>query len=62
MDIFELDKKNLVELRKIAAKLNFPKPIRMKREGLIIKIAQTLAEAEGIEMRGVCLPVTVASL
>ena len=52
MDIFELDKKNLVELRKIAAKLNFPKPIRMKREGLIIKIAQTLAEAEGIEMRG----------
>jgi len=52
MDIFELDKKNLVELRKIAVELNFPKPIRMKREGLIIKIAQTMAEAEGIEMRG----------
>lgn len=52
MDIFELNKKNLVELRKIAVDLNFPKPIRMKREGLVIKIAQTLAEAEGIEMRG----------
>jgi len=52
MDIFELNKKNLVELRKIAVELNFPKPIRMKREGLIIKIAQTMAEAEGIEMRG----------
>lgn len=52
MDIFELEKKSFKELRKIAEELNFQKPIRLKREGLIIKIAQSLAEAEGLEMRG----------
>lgn len=52
MDIFELEHKTLKELRKIAEDLNFPKPVRIKREGLIVKIAQTLAEAEGLEMRG----------
>jgi len=52
MDIFELDKKSLNELRRIAEDLNFPKPIRLKREGLVVKIAQVLAEQEGLEMRG----------
>ena len=52
MDIFELDKKPLNELRRIAEDVNFPKPIRLKREGLIVKIAQLLAEQEGLEMRG----------
>ncbi len=52
MDIFELDKKPLNELRRIAEDMNFPKPIRLKREGLIVKIAQLLAEQEGLEMRG----------
>lgn len=52
MDIFELDKKNIKELRKMAEELNFPKPVRQKREGLIVKIAQTLGEAEGLEIRG----------
>lgn len=52
MDIFELDKKNIKELRKMAEDLNFPKPVRQKREGLIVKIAQTLGEAEGLEIRG----------
>ncbi len=52
MDIFELDKKPLNELRRIAEDMNFPKPIRLKREGLIVKIAQILAEQEGLEMRG----------
>lgn len=52
MDIFELDKKSLNELRHIAEDLNFPKPIRLKREGLVVKIAQVLAEQEGLEMRG----------
>jgi len=36
----------------MAEDLNFPKPIRLKREGLIVKIAQTLAEQEGLEIRG----------
>jgi len=52
MDIFELEKKNITELRKMAEELNFPKPVRYKREGLIVKIAQTLGEAEGLEIRG----------
>ena len=52
MDILELDKKSFKELRKMAEDLNFPKPIRYKREGLIIKIVQSLAEAEGLEMSG----------
>ena len=52
MDIFELEKKTVKQLSKIAKDLNIPNLNRLKREGLIIKIAQTLAEAEGLEMRG----------
>ena len=52
MDLLELEQKSLKELKKMAEELNFPKPNRLKREGLIIKIAQTLAEQEGLEMRG----------
>ena len=52
MDIFELETKSIKELKKMAEDLNLPKPIRLKREGLIVKIAQSLAEAEGIEMGG----------
>jgi len=52
MDIFELEHKSFKELRKIAEELNFPKPVRMKREGLIVKIAQALGEEEGLEIRG----------
>ena len=52
MDIFELEHKSFKELRKIAEELNFPKPVRIKREGLIVKIAQALGEEEGLEIRG----------
>ena len=52
MDILELESKTIKELRKIAEDLNFPKPIRLKREGLIVKIAQVLGEQEGLEIRG----------
>ncbi|HNZ15831.1 MAG: transcription termination factor Rho [Anaerolineaceae bacterium] len=52
MDIFELEKKTVKQLSKIAVDLNIPNSNRLKREGLIIKIAQSLAEAEGLEMRG----------
>ncbi len=52
MDIFELEKKNVKQLSKIAKDLNIPNTNRLKREGLIVKIAQSLAEAEGLEMRG----------
>ncbi len=52
MDIFELEKKTVKQLTKIAKDLNIPNTNRLKREGLIVKIAQSLAEAEGLEMRG----------
>lgn len=52
MDIFELDKKSLKELKKIAEDMNFPKPNRLKREGIIAKISQMLGEQEGLEVRG----------
>ena len=52
MDIFELEKKTVKQLSTIAKDLNIPNINRLKREGLIIKIAQSLAEAEGLEMRG----------
>ncbi len=52
MDIFELEKKTVKQLSKIAKDLEIPNLNRLKREGLIIKIAQSLAEAEGLEMRG----------
>lgn len=52
MDIFELEKKTVKQLSKIAQDLNIPNSNRLKREGLIVKIAQALAEAEGLEMRG----------
>ena len=52
MDIFELEKKTVMQLSKIAQDLNIPNSNRLKREGLIVKIAQSLAEAEGLEMRG----------
>jgi transcription termination factor Rho len=52
MDIFELEKKTVKQLSKIAKDLNIPNLNRLKREGLIIKIARALAEAEGLEMRG----------
>jgi transcription termination factor Rho len=52
MDIFELEKKTVKQLSKIAKDLEIPNLNRLKREGLIIKIAKSLAEAEGLEMRG----------
>ncbi len=52
MDIFELEKKTVKQLSKIAKDLNIPNFNRLKREGLIVKIAQSLAEAEGLDMRG----------
>lgn len=52
MDIFELEKKTVKQLTKIAKDLNIPSTNRLKREGLIVKIAQSLAEAEGLDMRG----------
>ena len=51
MDIFELEKKNVKQLSKIAKDLNIPNTNRLKREGLIVKIAQSSLKPK-VRMRG----------
>jgi transcription termination factor Rho len=52
MNIQELENQPLAALRKVAADYNIPDAMRLKKEALIIKIAQKEAEKEGIELRG----------
>ena len=57
MDIFDLEKMSVKDLRKAAKELNLPTPERLKREGLIFQIARRLGEEEGLEVRGGVLEV-----
>ncbi|HOM66560.1 MAG TPA: transcription termination factor Rho [Brevefilum fermentans] len=52
MDILELEKKSLSELRSMAKDLNVERPHRHKKESLILHIARALGESEGLEIRG----------
>jgi len=52
MDIAELEKKTLPELRKIASELNIPDIRLKKKEYLTIAIASQMAQNEGKEMGG----------
>jgi len=52
MDVFELEKMTVKQLRKLAVDLNIPNSNRLKREGLIFQIARQLGEEEGLEVRG----------
>lgn len=52
MEIIELEKQTTKQLQKIAKDLNIENVNRLKRDGLIVKIAQLLAEAEGLEISG----------
>jgi transcription termination factor Rho len=52
MDILDLEKKTLSELRSIAHELGIPRPQRHKKESLILLIARAMGEAEGLEVRG----------
>jgi transcription termination factor Rho len=52
MDILELEKKSLFELRSMAKDLNIQRPNRHKKESLILHIARALGENEGLEIRG----------
>jgi transcription termination factor Rho len=52
MNVLELGKKTLLELRQIAMDLNVPKAAQLKKEKLIISIRQAEAEKEGQEVRG----------
>jgi transcription termination factor Rho len=57
MEIVELEKQTTKELQKMAKDLNIENSKRLKRDGLVVKIAQSLADAEGLEMSGGVLEV-----
>lgn len=57
MEIVELEKQTTKELQKMAKDLNIENFKRLKRDGLVVKIAQSLADAEGLEMSGGVLEV-----
>ncbi len=52
MDILGLEKKTLSELRSIAKELGIVRPMRSKKEGLILELARAIGESEGLEIRG----------
>ncbi len=52
MKVLELEKAPLATLRQMARDLNVSEAHRLKKEDLILRIQQTEAEREGIELRG----------
>lgn len=52
MNILELEKKPLTELRQQAKELEISRASRLKKEDLVMKIRQVEAEKEGLEIRG----------
>ena len=52
MNISELEKASLVELRRMAKEFDIPSAARMKKEDLILRLLQANAERQGLELRG----------
>ena len=52
MNILELEKKPLSELRQMGKEYNIPRANLLKKEALLIKIRNADAEKEGVEIRG----------
>jgi len=52
MEILDLEKKTLAELRTIAHEMGVPRPNRHKKESLILLLARAIGEEEGLEIRG----------
>jgi transcription termination factor Rho len=52
MEVIELEKAPLATLRQMAREMSVPGANRLKKDDLILRIQQTQAEKEGIEMRG----------
>jgi transcription termination factor Rho len=52
MKILELENAPLAALRDIARELNVPNAARLKKENLILRIRQSEAEKEGLDVRG----------
>ena len=52
MNVLELEKKPLLELRQIAMDFNIPKAAQLKKEKLVMLVRQAEAERDGLEVRG----------
>lgn len=52
MNILEMEKTPLIELRARAKEMGIPRANRLKKEDLILKIRQGEAESDGLEVRG----------
>jgi transcription termination factor Rho len=52
MNISELEKTSLVDLRRLAKEFEIPSAVRMKKEDLILRLLQANAERQGLELRG----------
>jgi transcription termination factor Rho len=52
MEIIEMEKKPLAELRAMAKTLGIDRANRLKKEELVVRIRQAEAEKEGLEVRG----------
>lgn len=52
MNILELENAPLLNLRQMAKDLNVPDAMRLKKEVLMLKIAQANAEKDGVDLRG----------
>jgi len=52
MEIAELEKQPLIVLRQQATELNVPRAARLKKEQLVMRIRQAIAEQDGLEIRG----------
>ncbi|GAB4403885.1 MAG: transcription termination factor Rho [Anaerolineales bacterium] len=52
MNVAELEKMPLARLRDMARELSVKEPMRLKREELVLRLRQVIAERDGQEMRG----------
>ncbi len=52
MNIADLEKMNLADLRRAAKDFEIPGSVRMKKEDLILRLLQANAERQGLELRG----------
>jgi transcription termination factor Rho len=52
MNIADLEKSSLLELRRTAKEFEIPGAARMKKEDLILRLLQANAERQGLELRG----------
>lgn len=52
MEIAEIERQPLIVLRQQGTELNIPRAARLKKEQLVMRIRQAIAEQDGLEIRG----------